>query len=65
MTSNLTDRQFIRGIRQGKVALTRRREVNGKRERDGYIALYSVTNVRVGTNALEFDFIEPPIEQLT
>jgi hypothetical protein len=57
--------RFIRGIKQGKVALTRRREVNGRTERDGYLALYRVTNVSARNGALEFDFVEPPIAQLT
>jgi hypothetical protein len=57
--------KFIRAIKaDGKVALTRRLEVNGKTERDGYIALYPVTNVKARDGALEFDFVEPPIAKL-
>jgi hypothetical protein len=57
--------KFIAAIKTGgKVALTGKREVEGKWQRDGYIALYRVANVRVSDQRLEFDFVEPPIAKL-
>ena len=48
--------KYIDAIRRGKkVALTGKKEKNGKWERDGYIALYQVNNIVTTDHTLEFD----------
>lgn len=50
--------KYIAAIKERKkVALTGKKEKDGKWQRDGYIAMYSVKNVTITDNALEFDLI--------
>jgi hypothetical protein len=53
----------IESMRQ--VALTGKKETtDGKWQRDGYIGLFTVVNVLVTSNTLEFDLIQPRIASL-
>lgn len=50
--------KYIAAIKEGKkVALTGKKEKDGKWQRDGYIAMYSVANITLTDNVLEFDLI--------
>jgi hypothetical protein len=57
--------KYIAAIIEGKkVALTGKKETDGKWQRDGYIALFAVANVTVTGNTLEFDLIQPRLATL-
>jgi hypothetical protein len=51
--------KYIEAIKQGKkVALTGKREKDGKWIREGYIALFEVGPVTVTEQGLEFEFVK-------
>jgi hypothetical protein len=50
--------KYIEALRRDqKVALTGKRENDGKWLRDGYIGLFEIANVAVTDRGLEFDFV--------